>query len=154
MSDESFCNYCPSVKFIKTDSNAIIPTKGEPLSMGFDLTAIGIWKKYGEKIILFETGIAVEPPDGYYTEIFPRSSLSSTGYMLANSIGLIDPSYRGSLKIALIKIDEKMPDLKLPFTKCQLVLRKCEYFKMEQVQNLTNTTRGVGGFGSTDYCKI
>lgn len=144
------CPECPKVLFVKKDSRAVTPTKGEPLSMGYDLTAIDVWKTYGDRIVLFETGIAVEPPCGYYTEIYPRSSLSKTGYMLANSIGLIDPSYTGTLKIALIKVDPTMPDLKLPFTKCQLVLKRCNYYEMQQVQSLTETDRGDGGFGSTD----
>lgn len=144
------CPDCPVVKFLKTDSTAVTPTKGESLSMGYDLTAIRVDKKIGDRITIYGTGIVVQPPEGYYTEIFPRSSLSKTGYMLCNSVGVIDPSYTGELLLALIKVDEKMPDLELPFTRCQLILRKCEYFDMQPTESVQKTERGSGGFGSTD----
>ena len=73
---------------------------------------------------MFDTGICIQPPDGFYTEIVPRSSISKTGYILANSIGIIDPTYRGSLKIVLTKVDPTAQDLKLPFTKFQIILRQ------------------------------
>lgn len=140
------------VKFTLNNEKAVTPTKGEKDSVGYDLTAISVYKKYGSKITLFETGISVEPPPGYFTEILPRSSLSKTGYVLANSVGLIDPSYRGTLKITLLKIDNTLPDLVPPFCKCQLIMRKHHDFNMKQVQEntLSKTIRGSGGFGSTD----
>jgi dUTP pyrophosphatase len=144
------CIDCPNVKVKKDRPDAVLPTKGNYLAMGYDLTAIDVCKNYGDKITMFETGISVEPPEGYYTEILPRSSLSKTGYMLANSVGVIDPDYRGTLKLVLIKVDESKPDLVLPFTKCQLVLRKCEYFNVVETDVVTETERGSGGFGSTD----
>lgn len=140
------------VKFAVVDTKAVIPEKGEAESVGYDLTAISVYKKYGEKITLFDTGICVQPPEGYYTEILPRSSLSKTGYVLANSVGLIDSSYTGSLKIALIKVDESCPNLVPPFKKCQLILRKHEQFSLKKVlkKDFRETYRGSGGFGSTD----
>jgi dUTP pyrophosphatase len=146
----SNCSDCPTVFFVKSDKNAIFPTKGTSYSIGYDLTAISVYKKIGSKTTLFDTGIRLDPPEGYYTEIIPRSSLSNTGYMLSNSIGIIDPDYRGNLLIALTKIDETMPDLKTPFTKCQLVLRKANYFNLNEVVDIPPTVRGCGGFGSTD----
>lgn len=138
------------IKFVMDDENAIVPTKAHPSDIGYDLTAIGIFKQISNKITLFETGIRVSPPSGYYIEILPRSSMSKTGYMLANSVGIIDPQYTGTLKIALIKIDDDLPDIELPFTRCQLILRKAEYANMEQVDTIENTIRGDGGFGSSD----
>lgn len=139
-----------NIRCIVSDKRAVIPTKAYESDIGYDLTAIDIYKKISKKITMFETGIAVSPPDGYYIEIVPRSSMSKTGYMLANSIGTIDPDYRGTLKIALIKIDDDLPDIKLPFTTCQLVLRKAEYSNIAQIEKLKETVRGDGGFGSTD----
>jgi len=139
-----------SVEFIMTDNNAYLPTKAHSSDVGFDLCAISVYKKLSDRTTLFDTGIAVKPPKGYYTEILPRSSLSKTGYMLSNSVGIIDPDYRGSLLIALTKIDDSLPDIQLPFIKCQLVLRKMETFSLVQVKSLNETDRGDGGFGSTD----
>jgi dUTP pyrophosphatase len=138
------------IKVVVADANAVFPTKAHPSDIGYDLTAIGVCKKISKRITLFETGIRVSPPEGYYIEILPRSSMSKTGYMLANSVGTIDPSYTGTLKVALLKVDDSLPDIELPFTRCQLVLRKAEYSKLEEVSSLLETVRGCGGFGSSD----
>lgn len=139
-----------NIKFVMDNDKAFFPTKAHPSDIGYDLTVIDIFKKISNRITLFETGVAVSPPKGYYIEIVPRSSLSKTGYMLANSVGTIDPDYTGTLKIALIKVDTELEDIKLPFTGCQMILRKAEYADLEQVETLTETVRGEGGFGSSD----
>lgn len=138
----------PSVYVVIDDRKAVFPTKGTPYSIGYDLTAISEYKKISDKTTLYDTGIKVKPPDGYYCEIVPRSSLSKTGYMLSNSVGIIDPDYSSSLLIALTKIDDSMPDLQVPFTRCQLILRKAEYYNLNEVDQITFTGRGC--FGSTD----
>ena len=141
------------VLFVKDDPQAIIPTKGTTHSVGYDLTAISVYKKLSERTTLYDTGIKVQPPEGYYTEILPRSSLTKTGYCLSNSVGTIDSDYRGRLLIALTRIDDSFPELTLPFTRCQLVLRRHEQYTLRQVDNLDDTDRGSGGFGSTDISK-
>ena len=138
------------VFFTKNHNDAKIPTKGNEFAVGYDLKAISVYKKVSNKTTLFDTGLKVSPPEGYYIEILPRSSLSNTGYMLSNSCGVIDPDYRGNLLIALTKVDETMPDLQLPFTKCQMILRKMIDFEFTETETLENTVRGSGGFGSTD----
>lgn len=138
------------IRFVVDDERAVIPSKAHPSDIGYDLTAIDVYKQISESITLFETGIRVSPPEGYYLEILPRSSMSKTGYMLANSVGTIDPDYTGTLKIALIKVADELPEIKLPFTRCQLVLRKAEYAEMVQVESIEKTARGEGGFGSSD----
>ena len=139
-----------SVNFVLNDEKAIIPTKAHEDDVGFDLTAIKIHKVLDNGVYLFDTGISITPPSGYYCEILPRSSISKTGWMLANSVGIIDPNYTGNLLIALIKVSSVSPPLELPFTKCQLILRKVEKFEMNQTNSLKETDRGDGGFGSTD----
>jgi len=113
---------------------------------------------------MYDTGISVEPPEGYYTEIVPRSSISKTGFVLANSIGVIDPTYRGTLKIVLTDVDSPGKliqhnshssqvigrPMTCPFTLTQLVVRKIEEVDIKIVEELTVTSRGEGGFGSTD----
>lgn len=138
--------------FVRSDERAVIPTRGTPASVGYDLTAISVYKKLNNRTILFNTGIKVSPPLGYYFEIVPRSSLSKTGYMLANSVGVIDPDYTDNLLIALTKVDDSMPDLELPFTRCQLILRKDESYSLIEVESINET--GRGGFGSTDEKKL
>jgi dUTP pyrophosphatase len=136
----------------KCDPDAVIPTKAHPSDTGYDLTLIRVSKdmsRSGQTIIMFDTGIAVCPPDGYYTEVVPRSSLSKTGYMLANSVGIIDSSYRGSIKVVLTG-DETLHYLSPPFKGFQLILRKLEEAEVEVVDDLDQTERGDGGFGSTN----
>jgi dUTP pyrophosphatase len=131
------------------ESTSVMPTKGTKDSVGYDLTALSVYKKLSDKTTLFDTGLKIKPPKGYYIEIIPRSSLSKTGYMLSNSVGIIDPDYTDRLLIALTKVDDTLPDISLPFTKCQMILRKHEDYTFSRVEKLEDTDR-KGGFGSTD----
>ena len=137
--------------FFKLNSeNSILPKKAGENEVGYDLTAIKQDKKIGDNTYMFDTGVSVQVSDGYYTEIIPRSSLVKTGYILTNSIGIIDPTYRGSLKICLTKIDPTKEDISLPFVKTQLIVRKMIQSEGIEVESLEETERGDGGFGSTD----
>jgi dUTP pyrophosphatase len=138
------------VVFEKTHLNAVKPQKGEPNAIGYDLTCIDIYKKIGEKTTIYNTHIHIQPPANYYFEIVPRSSLSKTGHIMANSIGIIDPDYIGPLLIPVIKIDENMPDLELPFKLFQLIPRQVHPSFTFIEGPLIETKRGSGGFGSTD----
>ena len=133
----------------KTHENAIMPSRAHPLDIGLDLTAIKKHKTLPHGVIMYDTGIAVKPPEGYYIEILPRSSISKTGWMLANSVGTVDPNYTGNLYIALAPVHPDVPEIELPFCKCQLVVRKAEYLDVTEVSSLDDTDRGSGGFGST-----
>ena len=134
----------------RTCPEAVLPSQSRVTDAGHDLTIIKKVKDLTPKVSLYDTGLRVRVPHGYYTEIVPRSSLSKTGYMLANSIGVIDRSYNGNLLIALAKIDETTPTLSLPFRCCQLIFRKQEFLRVEEIDiDLEETSRGNGGFGST-----
>lgn len=139
-----------NVEFTKTDASAVIPTRAHDTDIGYDLTCISIYKQLSSRTILYDTGIAIRPPDGYYVEILPRSSISKSSAIIANSVGVIDPTYRGSLKIAVKYVDDELPRHELPFKKFQMVLRKAEVFDLQEVETLDDTERGDGGFGSTD----
>ena len=102
---------------------------------------------------MLDTGIIAESPYGYYTEIVPRSSIIKSGYILSNSVGIIDMGFTGSLKICLTKIDDSLPDLKLPFCCAQLILRKHIHYISEEVKcidDLCSSFRGNDEFGSTN----
>jgi dUTP pyrophosphatase len=142
-------NTIPRIQIVKNNPDAIIPSRANSTDIGLDLVAIGIYKVLDNGVILYDTGISASAPKGYYLEILPRSSLSKTGWMLANSVGVIDPSYRGNLLIALAKGSNQPEPISLPFCKCQLVLRKALYAEVEEVSSLSDTERGSGGFGST-----
>ena len=149
-------NEIPTCKFMKKHINAIIPSKSRASDVGYDLTIIEVTKEFGDKTIMYDTGIIISPEFGYYTKIVPRSSITKSGYMLTNSTGIIDPTYRGTLKICLTKVDDSMPNLKLPCKIAQLIIDRSIHYKMEEVTSLEKlgvTSRGEGGFGSTDKKK-
>ena len=83
------------------DAKAIPPTKAHYSDAGYDLTIIRKVKDIGEKTAMYDTGINLQIPLGYYVEIAPRSSISKSGYMLSNGIGVIDVGYTGNLFICL-----------------------------------------------------
>jgi deoxyuridine 5'-triphosphate nucleotidohydrolase len=140
----------PILKVFKTDIDAVMPTKASYSDTGYDLTIIKEYKNLDSGVILYDTGIKLDIPNGYYVEIVPRSSISKSGYMLANNIGIIDQSYRGNLYVALIKINKDMPDIPLPCKCCQIIFRKQEYVNLElSNEDFSITNRGDGGFGST-----
>ena len=143
--------YKPTIKIYKTTENAIIPSKAYEEDAGYDLTIISKIKDFNSKTSLYDTGIKIEIDEGYYTEIVPRSSISKSGYILANSIGIIDNNYRGNLMVALTKICDEAPEIELPFKCCQLIIRKQISANLVEVvdDNLTSTSRNEGGFGST-----
>lgn len=135
----------------KADANACLPSKSNVSDVGYDLTVIKAIKKPNANTVLYDTGIKVQLEYGYYAEIVPRSSLSKSGYMLSNSIGIIDNSYRGNLYIPLTKVEQDAPDLQLPFKCCQLIIREQVHMDMIEVaEDLSeDTIRSKGGFGST-----
>lgn len=148
----NFNNYDmqPKIEVFKTLENAVTPTKASYSDAGYDLTIIKEHKKLNSDTSLYDTGIKLNIPNGYYVEIVPRSSISKSGYMLANNVGIIDQSYRGNLFVALRKINKDCGDLELPWKCCQLIVRKQVYANMELSLNDFNiTNRGDGGFGST-----
>lgn len=140
------------IKFKSHHNRAVIPSRAGENEVGFDLTIISKSKDISPNTAMYDSFISVQPPDGVYFEIVPRSSLSKTGYILTNSIGIIDPSYRGTLKVVLTKINPDAPDIELPNKRFQLIPRTfiSNVFQVKEVNNLSNTTRGTGGFGSTD----
>ena len=124
------------------DDRARVPTKAGPQEVGYDLVIIEKVKDMSG-CIMYDTGISIKPPEGYYTEIVARSSIVKHNTMLANGIGIIDPTYRGTLKICLTN------PVQLPASVCQLILRPMPpNIQITKVESLDVTYR-TGGFGST-----
>lgn len=143
----------PTCKFVKTHKDAITPHKHRVSDEGYDMHLISIDKQVDKCTTLYNTHIKVVPPSGWHVEILPRSSLIKSGYVLGNSVGLIDENYRGDIKIALTKVNPEARDIELPFKAVQMVLRKSIHFLCEEVQEIDDTSRGTDGFGSTDSLK-
>jgi deoxyuridine 5'-triphosphate nucleotidohydrolase len=155
---EHFTNYqkllgvytIPKCRFVRTVKQAVVPEKTKCSDEGYDLWLVSVDKKISENTVRYDTGIKIQPENGWHIEILPRSSLSNSGYMLSNSVGLIDSSYRGTLKIVLTKVNPNAEDIVLPFKCVQMVLRKNVHFLCEEVEELDDTSRGEGSFGSTN----
>jgi dUTP pyrophosphatase len=144
-------NSIPSIKVFTDDESAVIPSKSRYSDAGYDLTIIKVYKQLTSNTVIYDTGIKLEIPNGYYVEIVPRSSISKSGYILANNVGIIDQGYRGNLYVALTKINNDCPDLNLPFRCCQMIVKKQIYSKLIicNNDNIENSNRGTGAFGSS-----
>jgi len=140
-----------SFRVTTTHPDAKIPVKGHPTDAGWDVSVVTSETTDNEQVMMFNTHLIVEPPEGYYLELYCRSSLWKKGYMLANSCGgVIDPEYRGEIKLALLKFDPTAPNLELPQRVAQLIPRKVEDVSFDFAVNINlDTDRGDGGFGST-----
>jgi dUTP pyrophosphatase len=115
---------------------------------GYDLTIIRRVKQHG-LVEFFDTGIKVQPAFGWYFDVVARSSLSKTGYMMANSVGVIDRTYTGTIIIALMRVDRDAPELELPARIAQMIPRPIVHAQIVEVDSLDESERGAGGFGST-----
>jgi deoxyuridine 5'-triphosphate nucleotidohydrolase len=153
----------PELKIYKADADAVVPSKNNYSDAGLDLTIIKEYKRLNSDTVLYDTGIKLEIPNGYYVEIVPRSSISRSGYILANSVGIIDQGYTGNLYVALRKINKDCEDLVMPYKCCQIIMKKQIYPKIviEDIvstetdsHNNSGTSRGSGGFGSTDATAV
>ena len=121
-------------------------------SAGLDLCACidkDIILMPGERVLV-PTGISVELPDGYEAQVRPRSGLAiNHGVTVLNSPGTIDPDYRGEVKVILINLGKEPFVIKNGMRIAQMVISKFERVEVEVVEELSQTRRGEGGFGST-----
>ncbi|TNF00151.1 MAG: dUTP diphosphatase [Deltaproteobacteria bacterium] len=105
--------------------------------------------KPGERVLI-PTGLAMEIPQGYEIQVRPRSGLSlKTGLLIVNSPGTIDSDYRGELKVIMGNLGQNDEIIKHGDRVAQLLVAPVVQAKFEVVDELTETKRGAGGFGST-----
>ena len=141
-----------NIRVKKLNENATLPTYGSEYAAGADLYACmdeAITINPGETVMV-HTGLAMEIPAGYAGLIYPRSGMASKrGLAPANKVGVVDPDYRGEFMVALHNHGEQ------PQTVChaeriaQLVITPVFTPGFVEVEELTDTCRGEGGFGST-----
>lgn len=141
-----------TLKFKKTDPRAIVPARSTAGAAGYDMCAcleVPVTIYPGETVMI-PTGIAMEIPLGIAGLIFPRSGMASKrGLAPANKVAVIDPDYRGEIFIALLN-HGKVHQVIQPGDRIAQMLF-VPYFapELEEVEVLTDTQRGAGGFGST-----
>ena len=138
------------VKIKKLVPEAVIPSYANLGDAGLDLVATWIKVEDHNKYGYFEygTGICIEIPEGYVGLIFPRSSISKTGMLLTNSVGVIDSGYRGEIKFRF-KYISGTNSYNVGDKVGQMIIMPYPKIEFEEVEELTETERGDGGFGST-----
>lgn len=132
---------------IKLTEGAIMPSYSKEGDAGMDLTAISMNSNYDYDYIEYDTGVHLEIPEGYVGLVFPRSSISKMNMALANSVGVVDSGFRGSIKFRfrydlgnIYKVGDRVGQLIiLPYPKINFTL----------TENLSDSSRRTGGFGST-----
>ena len=141
-----------SVNIKKLNENAHIPTYGSPCSAGADLYACidGEMVIAPGKTVLVKTGLSMELEDGFVALIYARSGLATKrGLAPANKVGVVDSDYRGEIMVALHNHSEVEQKIASGERIAQMVITpyiKADFFEVEE---LSDTERGVGGFGST-----
>lgn len=142
-----------NVNVKKLKENATIPTYGTEYAAGADLYACieeAVTIEAGETKFI-GTGIAMEIPEGYAGLIYARSGLScKRGLAPANKVGVVDADYRGELTVALHNHSNKAETIEPNERIAQVVITPFLSANFNQVDELSDTVRGVGGFGSTD----
>jgi len=140
------------VKIKKINSNVTIPTRGTEYSAGYDLYSAS---EYNIEIaphstVKIGTGIAVEIPYGYFGGIFARSGLATKrGLRPSNCVGVIDSDYRGELIVAVHNDSDETKVIEAKERIAQLVIIPYLTVDFKEVNELNETDRGNGGFGST-----
>ncbi len=140
------------VKVKKLTETSKLPTRGSVFSAGFDLYAdnnvdITIHPHETRKI---GTGLTLEIPDGYYGAIFARSGLATKeGLRPANCVGICDSDYRGEYIVAIHNDSNEDRIIEPKERIAQLIIMQYPHITFEEVDELSDTSRGKGGFGST-----
>lgn len=137
------------IKFKKLSPRAVAPSKAHPSDAGADLTATS--KDIKGDIITYGTDIAVEIPEGYVGLLFPRSSVCKKDLMLTNCVGVIDAHYRGEImmKYRLTRDFAVSDDYMEGERIGQLVIVPIPDVAYIEADELSETDRGTGGYGST-----
>ena len=141
------------VKVKKLDDRAILPTYGSACAAGADLYALvdgeSLTIAAGETVLV-STGLSVEIPEGYVGLIYARSGLATKkGLAPANKVGVIDSDYRGEVKVALFNQSGKEQSVLAGERVAQLVIAPYLSVEYRETEELSDTARGAGGFGST-----
>jgi dUTP pyrophosphatase len=140
-----------NIKIINKSNNPLPQYETEG-SAGMDIRAF-----ISEEIILnplerklMSTGLQIELPMGYEAQLRPRSGLANKfGITLPNSPATIDSDYRGEIKVGLINLSNESYTIKNGDRIAQMVIAKYEQVVLNEVETLTESNRGAGGFGST-----
>jgi dUTP pyrophosphatase len=136
------------VKIKKLHPDAVIPKYAKLGDAGMDLVAISEEWNDTNTMVTYDTGLSMEIPEGYVGLLFPRSSISKTDLILANSVGVIDSGYRGPIMFKFRYPEEGMV-YDVGDRIGQIIIMPYPQVEFEEVEELSTSERGEGGFGST-----
>ena len=135
------------VKIKKLHPEAIVPSYAKPGDAGMDLTAVDI-STSASNHITSHTGLAIEIPEGHVGLLFPRSSVYKTGQTLSNCVGVIDSGYRGEIMLKYTLSPYGL-EYQIGERVGQLIIMPFPHVEFVEENELTQTERGEGGYGST-----
>jgi dUTP pyrophosphatase len=139
------------IKIKKLSPEAVMPTYAKDGDAGIDLVATSM--KFDGTQITYGTGLAMEIPKGFVGLVFPRSSIRKTDLSLSNSVGVIDSGYRGEIQATFNQRSLSSQSGSFVYGVgdriMQIMIIPHPPIEFEEVDELTNTERGQGGFGST-----
>ncbi|KAG4217397.1 hypothetical protein PC116_g34122 [Phytophthora cactorum] len=138
----------PPLLVKKLSPNAKLPTRGSPFSAGYDLYASQATTVPSRGKALVETDIAVAVPAGTYGRIAPRSGLAAK-HFIDTGAGVVDADYRGPVKVLLFNHSDADFPVAEGDRVAQLVVERIYTPDVVEVQELEDSVRGAGGFGST-----
>jgi len=137
------------LKFKRLDERAILPTRGSLLSAGLDIYSIEDLVIQPRSRAIARTGLAVAVPAGFYGRVAPRSGLAARNGLDVLA-GVIDSDYRGELCCLLYNTGDETIELTAGSKVCQLIVEQIITPTPSWSEELDETARGAGGFGSTD----
>ncbi|MGF2947969.1 dUTP diphosphatase [Microbacterium alcoholitolerans] len=132
---------------------ASVPTYAHPGDAGADLVATQAVRLEPGERSLIGTGVSIALPEGYAAFVVPRSGLAAKhGITVVNTPGTVDAGYRGEIKVTLLNTDSKQAyDVAVGDRIAQLIVMPVVRARFEPVEELPDSVRGDGGFGSTGY---
>lgn len=137
----------------KLSDKAVLPVKAHASDAGLDLTATSITttvNECGQLLLTYHTDIAVEIPEGYVGLIFPRSSIYKKSLIQSNCVGVIDSGYRGELMVVFRNTTDVIPAVYKEGERfAQLVIVPNPQIEVVEAEELSESDRNEGGFGST-----
>lgn len=137
------------IKLKKLHKDAIVPEYATEYSACVDLHAVeDVIIREGD-VCLVRSGMAVEMPPGYYIEMFNRSSMAGKRQLIIVSSRVIDSDYRGEIYAPIKNIGNNIQSIKKGDRFAQMMVKKVIKMKFIEVDELSNTKRGAGGFGHT-----
>jgi dUTP pyrophosphatase len=140
----------PDVKFIKIHPDAVAPARAKDGDVGYDVCSIRDVMLYPNCVEMVETGLSVELPPNTEIQVRPRSGLAlKYGIMVVNSPGTIDTGYRGPCNILMLKTGNSPYVIHKGDKIAQFIVSPKMPYKFVEVEKLTDTERGEGGFGHT-----